>query len=84
LIYDLVVQQIRNNKKHRQLIIVTHNPNIVVNGDAEMIHVMDFKGQCYVSQSGSLQDQKIRDEVCKIMEGGKDAFARRYQRLGRD
>jgi predicted ATPase len=84
LIYDLVVQQIRNNKKHRQLIIITHNPNIVVNGDAEMIHVMDFKGQCYVSQSGSLQDQKIRDEVCKIMEGGKDAFARRYQRLGRD
>jgi ABC-type cobalamin/Fe3+-siderophores transport system ATPase subunit len=83
LIYDLVVQQIRANKQRRQLIIVTHNPNIVVNGDAEMIYALDFNHQCYVSKSGSLQDKDMRDEICKIMEGGKDAFERRYQRLGR-
>lgn len=84
LIYSLVVQQIRTNKQRRQLIIVTHNPNIVVNGDAEMIHALDFNHQCFVSQKGSLQDKRMRDEVCKIMEGGKDAFERRYQRLGRE
>ncbi|NMQ28675.1 chromosome segregation protein SMC [Candidatus Accumulibacter phosphatis] len=86
LIYDLVVQQIRANKQRRQLIIVTHNPNIVVNGDAEMIYVLDFNKQCHVKrmQSGSLQDRAVRDEVCKVMEGGKDAFERRYQRLGRE
>ncbi|TXT36825.1 MAG: PHP domain protein [Comamonadaceae bacterium] len=84
LIYSLVVQQIRANKQRRQLIIVTHNPNIVVNGDAEMIHALDFNHQCFVSQKGSLQDKRMRDEVCKIMEGGKDAFERRYQRLGRE
>lgn len=84
LIYDLVVQQIRSNKLHRQLVIVTHNPNIVVNGDAELIHVMDFNHQCFVKQKGSLQDQKMRDEVCEVMEGGKEAFERRYQRLGRE
>ena len=83
LIYDLVVQQIRANKQRRQLIIVTHNPNIVVNGDAEMIYALDFKSQCFVSQSGSLQNKAMRDEVCSVMEGGKDAFERRYQRLGR-
>ncbi|MBR8214124.1 TrlF family AAA-like ATPase [Burkholderia vietnamiensis] len=84
LIYGLVVQQIRSNKLRRQLIIVTHNPNIVVNGDAELIHVLDFNNQCFVKQTGSLQDQTMRDEVCQVMEGGKEAFERRYQRLGRE
>lgn len=63
LIYGLVVQQIRSNKLRRQLVIVTHNPNIVVNGDAEFIHVLDFNHQCHVKQIGSLQDQTMRREV---------------------
>ena len=85
LIYGLVVQQIRANKLRRQLIIVTHNPNIVVNGDAELIYALEFeKGQCRVKNSGSLQDQSMREEVCQVMEGGKEAFERRYQRLGRE
>lgn len=84
LIYGLVVQQIRSNKLRRQLIIVTHNPNIVVNGDAELIHVLDFNSQCFVKQTGSLQDLTMREEVCQVMEGGKEAFERRYQRLGRE
>ena len=84
LIYGLVVQQIRSNKLRRQLIVVTHNPNIVVNGDAELIHVLDFNHQCHVKQSGSLQDPAMRREVCQVMEGGEEAFERRYQRLGRD
>lgn len=82
LIYGLVVQQIRSNKQRRQLIIVTHNPNIVVNGDAELIHVLDFNHQCHVKQTGSLQEQDMRQEVCQVMEGGSEAFERRYQRLG--
>lgn len=84
LIYGLVVQQIRANKHRRQLIIVTHNPNIVVNGDAELIHVLDFNNQCFVKQTGSLQDLAMRKEVCQVMEGGREAFERRYQRLGRE
>ena len=83
LIYDLVVRQIRENKLRRQIIVVTHNPNIVVNGDAEMLHVMDFAaGQCRVVRMGSLQEREIRDEVCRVMEGGRVAFERRYRRLG--
>ena len=78
------MQQIRSNKLRRQLIIVTHNPNIVVNGDAEWIHVLDFNNQCYVKQTGSLQDQPMRTEICEVMEGGHEAFERRYQRLGKE
>jgi DNA repair ATPase RecN len=85
LIYDLVVQQIRSNKLRRQMIVVTHNPNIVVNGDAEMLHAFDFRnGQCRVVKAGSLQEQDMRDEVCRVMEGGREAFERRYRRLGRE
>ena len=83
LIYDLVVRQIRENKLRRQIIVVTHNPNIVVNGDAEMLHALDFVGgQCVVQQSGSLQEAEMREEVCRVMEGGREAFKRRYRRLG--
>jgi energy-coupling factor transporter ATP-binding protein EcfA2 len=83
LIYDLIVRQIRENKLRRQLIIVTHNPNVVVNGDAELVHIMDFgRGQCYVQQSGALQDAPVRREVCRVMEGGHEAFSKRWKRLG--
>jgi len=85
LIYDLIVRQIRENKVRRQIIVVTHNPNIVVNGDAEMLHALDFvHGQCLVVQKGSLQDTTMRDEICRVMEGGREAFGRRYRRLGRE
>ena len=85
LIYDLVMRQMRENKRRRQIIVVTHNPNIVVNGDAEMLHALDFQdGQCVVTQSGSLQSPAMREEVCRIMEGGREAFERRYRRLGRE
>lgn len=85
LIYDLIVKQIRENKLRRQLLIVTHNPNIVVNGDAEEVHVMEFgRGQCYVKQSGSLQNKAVREEVCQVMEGGREAFRRRWERLGKE
>lgn len=83
LIYELIVQQIRDNKLRRQLIVVTHNPNVVVNGDAELVHVMEFgRGQCFVQQSGALQETAVRREVCRVMEGGHEAFARRWKRLG--
>jgi energy-coupling factor transporter ATP-binding protein EcfA2 len=84
LIYGLVVRQIRENKQRRQIITVTHNPNIVVNGDAEMVHSLDFKsGQCRVTEKGSLQDASVRDEICRVMEGGRDAFEQRYRRIGK-
>lgn len=85
LIYDLIVRQIRANKLRRQLVIVTHNPNVVVNGDAEMVHAFDFRGgQCRGIERGALQALSVREEVCRVMEGGHEAFARRWARLGRE
>jgi len=76
------VEQIREKKPQRQIIIVTHNPNIVVNGDAELVHVMNFAGgQIRVKISGSLQEKEIRREICQVMEGGTKAFEQRYRRI---
>ena len=87
LIYDLVVQQVRAGKQRRQVIVATHNPNIVVNGDAEMVIAMDHRaGQCRVLEQGSgcLQEPGVREEICRVMEGGRQAFERRYRRLLED
>jgi energy-coupling factor transporter ATP-binding protein EcfA2 len=82
LISDLVVTQIKENKRRRQLIIVTHNPNIVVNGDAELVQVMEFKdGQVRTATSGGLEDSSLRTAVCTILEGGREAFVMRYTRI---
>lgn len=84
LIYDLIVQQLRENKTRRQVIVATHNPNIVVNGDAERVIAMDhLGGQCIVAPegTGTLSDIGVREEVCRVMEGGRRAFERRYRRL---
>jgi predicted metal-dependent phosphoesterase TrpH/predicted ATPase len=82
LIYDLIVKQIHENKNRRQLIIVTHNPNIVVNGDAEVVHVLKFiNGQVHLDLQGGLEELNIRDAICTIMEGGRQAFDKRYKRI---
>lgn len=82
LIYDLIVKQIHENKNRRQLIIVTHNPNIVVNGDSELVHVLKFDGgQVQIDQQGGLQESSIRESICTIMEGGRQAFEKRYNRI---
>lgn len=84
LIYDLIVQQIRESKKTRQVIVVTHNPNIVVNGDAEAVITMNYRnGQCAIVEDGTgcLQERGPREEVCRAMEGGLEAFDSRYKRL---
>lgn len=82
LIYNLIVTQLRKIKHNRQVIVVTHNANIVVNGDAEYVVSLFVKnGQTYKRCEGSLQKEKVRNEICDIMEGGRDAFKLRYRRI---
>jgi len=87
LVYELVVQGIRRNKARRQLIISTHNSNIVVNGDAEYVVPMRFQNgsiDADLESAGSLQEEKVRRKICEIMEGGKEAFEQRYKKVLKD
>ena len=82
LIYDLIVQQIHENKNRRQLVVATHNPNIVVNGNSELVHVLKFEnGEVQMTRQGMLDDNDIRDSICTILEGGRQAFDMRYRRI---
>ena len=82
LIYELLVKRFRETKSTRQMIVVTHNPNIVVHGDAEYVVSLDVRnGQTTVRCSGGLQEIIVRDEICRVMEGGREAFQSRYHRI---
>lgn len=84
LIYELIVAQLRTIKQNRQVIVITHNANIVVNGDAELVMALGVShNQTNPTCRGSLQEQKVREEICRIMEGGEEAFERRYRRIAR-
>lgn len=76
-IMDDLIDLFKNLKKYRQVIIVTHNANLVVNADAEQVIIAkNDKGQLKYT-SGSLENQTINDSICKILEGGRTAFEKR-------
>ena len=82
LIHELIVKQIREVKRGRQIVVVTHNPNIVVNGDAELVVALAAQSdETQVECKGSLQEKRVRETICTIMEGGREAFAERYRRI---
>lgn len=74
-------------KTKRQVIIVTHNANLVINTDADQIIVAEAGphqagGLPPISyQAGGLENASIRKAVCDILEGGEAAFRERARRL---
>ena len=83
VIYDLIVRQLRGIKQRRQVIVVTHNANIVVNGDAELVTALVARGgETHKECSDCLQDRRVRETICTVMEGGREAFEQRWKRLG--
>jgi ABC-type lipoprotein export system ATPase subunit len=85
-VYFDLVDDIKEIKKKRQVIIATHNPNLVVNTDTEQVIVAKFEdnpsnGQPKIQYyAGALEDINIRKEVCDILEGGDTAFRKREER----
>ena len=69
-------------KEHRQVIAATHNPNIVVSGDAEQVIVLDAVGDKHgkLLDHGSIDLKAIIDHVIVMLEGGEEAFCVRKDR----
>ena len=81
-ITNIVVNGINRAKTKQQIILVTHNPNIVVNTNSEQVIQLDYKcGQIDNACSGALQNHDVRDAICEVMEGGKEALEKRYYRI---
>lgn len=82
-IYDDIVRILRDQKGERQIVVATHNPNIPVLGDAELIAVLEsVGGKGHVVQVGSVDGTIVRERVKRIMEGGEEAFRLRAEKYG--
>lgn len=86
-VFEELVTRFREAKKRRQIIIVTHNANLVVNTDADQVIVASC-GRHQLGQlpeityeCGGLENPHIRQRVCEILEGGQKAFKERAKRL---
>ncbi|WP_024771785.1 TrlF family AAA-like ATPase [Aquimarina macrocephali] len=86
-IFHELVGRFKEAKSRRQVIIVTHNANLVVNTDADQVIVASRGAHKRKSLpdieyiSGGLENPEIRKSVCAILEGGKEAFEERARRL---
>lgn len=82
LIRHLAVETLKNIKSQRQLIISTHNANVVVTSAAENILVLEHGALAPgIETEGTLQNSEVKNNVCEILEGGEDAITTRYRRL---
>ena len=84
-IYTELVQEIRNSKKMRQMVLSTHNPNIPIAGDAEQIFILEASETegIRISATGSVDSEKISGKVMDILEGGAEALALRASKYPR-
>ena len=78
-IYEDVIKLIREIKPQVQFILATHNPNIPVLADAELVQVCSFTNEKIEISSGSIDEPNIQEQIINIMEGGKEAFDRRKE-----
>jgi len=82
-IYREIVRTLRREKERRQFIIATHNANIPVSGDAELILAMHAnQSHGWIEHAGSIDDPQMRKPVEDILEGGKEAFEFRQKKYG--
>lgn len=82
-IYRTLVKNLRKIKEHRQVIVVTHNANIAVLGDAELIIPLKSTNEkTTITDRGSIDNEKTKKLTCEILEGGEVAFRKRKEIYG--
>lgn len=80
-IYNQLVPLIRSRKEKRQIIISSHNANLPVNADSELVHALrTSNGRGNVIDSGGLDNDRIRRSILDIMEGSEEAFRKRREK----
>jgi len=86
-VFEELVHLFVQAKAQRQVIMVTHNANLVINTDADQIIIAEAGPHPHGAlppityKSGGLENAEIRKAVCDILEGGEGAFQERARRL---
>lgn len=85
-IFGQLVPLLRRIKNERQIIVVTHNPNLPVNGDAELVYALQAEAtpdegvKGVVRAQGGLDCGEVKLAVLDVMEGSEEAFRRRGEK----
>lgn len=82
-----IVEQIWKAKTKRQILFTSHNANLVVNGDAELVICCDYRvageqSSGMVKHEGAIDVEQVRETIAAVMEGGKEAFKLRRDKYG--
>ena len=81
-IFKELVPAFRSAKKKRQIIIATHNANLVVNTDAEQIIIAEPSEGVIKYTCGAIEDLTVREKITQLLEGGELAFKKREEKYG--
>jgi len=85
-IYRKLVPIFRKIKRYRQVIIVTHNANLVVNADADQVVLAVNENEVITCRPGAIEgmcgEVLMKDEICRVLEGGETAFHKREKKYG--
>jgi len=82
-----IVEQLWVAKSKRQLVFSSHNANLVVNGDAELVIACDYRAAGdqsggTIKIQGAIDIDAVRTEIATVMEGGREAFTLRKEKYG--
>lgn len=82
-----IVSKIWLSKNRRQLIFSSHNANLVVNGDADLVLVCAYltagdQSAGHIKEQGAIDVATVRGEITSVMEGGERAFRLRKEKYG--
>lgn len=82
----VISDRISETKHNRQLIFISHNANIVVNGDAELVVQFNYAPSTttrgVIDRTGSIDYEPVREAITSVMEGGREAFELRKEKYG--
>ena len=82
-LFDTVLPALKRLKGRRQVIVATHNPNIVVNGDADQVIQLEATANNgRIGQAGAIEDAAVRDAIVHTVDGGAEAFRLRRMKYG--
>jgi len=82
-LFETVLPALKKLKGRRQVVVATHNANIVVNGDADMVVQLEataHRGR--VGCAGAIEEPALRDAIVRTVDGGAEAFRLRRRKYG--
>lgn len=80
---NILVPFIRKAKANRQIILVTHNPNLAVVSDAEQVIYVNIDKEneyTFEYESGSIENRSINERIVQVLEGAMPAFNKRKRK----